>query len=383
MVNLQSLNPFAPTVRETAVISELRVYPIKSCRGFTVRSSRLTKQGLDLDRNWMFVSAKDGKNKFVTIREYSELTLIDTALASTAAATAAITTAAEQQQLGTQDDQDGVSTKKRRHSHPGVEEDLQLVISIRNHPEKRVMIPARPTRAWLEAHTTCEAVDIWGTETDGWVYGEDVNALMRAPELGFAGVDDVKLVYKGPTPRVLRGNGSPELLGRRESTNFPDVLPLLLANEASLAELNGRLRAKGAAEISVERFRPNIVVRGSVAWSEDDWKQVRIVNGPAPLSSSGGGSALVSGLSGPSAIDIDVSAHCARCQVPNVNPDTAEKNAHEPWDTLVSYRRIDEGIKWKPCFGMLSCPRNEGTIRVGMKLEVIETTKSHVYVKGF
>ncbi|ETS78736.1 hypothetical protein PFICI_08589 [Pestalotiopsis fici W106-1] len=357
MVNLQSFNPFAPTVRETAVISELRVYPIKSCRGFTVRSSRVTRQGLDLDRNWMFVSTTNGKNKFVTIREYSELTLIDTALASISAAAAASVQPA-------QDEQD--TTKHHRE----VKEDLQLVISIRNHPEKRVMIPARPTRAWLEAHTTCETVDIWGTETDGWVYGDEVNALVRE-ELG----QDVKLVYKGPTPRVLRGNGSPELLGRRESTNFPDVLPLLLANEASLRELNSRLRAKGEAEIGIERFRPNIVVRGDVAWSEDDWKQVRIVNGPAP---SG---ALV--VASPSTIDIDVSAHCARCQVPNVNPDTAEKNAHEPWNTLVSYRRIDEGIKWKPCFGMLSCPKNEGTVRVGMKMEVIETTKNHVYVKGF
>lgn len=347
MFNLQSLNPFAPTVKESAVISELRVYPIKSCRGFSVRSSRVTRQGLDLDRNWMFVSAKDGKNKFVTIREYSELTLIDTALAS-----------------GTGGDHGHDS------EHPEDDEDLQLVISIRNYPEKRVVIPARPTRAWLEAHTRCETVEIWGTPTDGWVYGDEVSALV-CRELH----QDVRLVYKGPTPRVLGGNGAPGLLGREESTNFPDVLPLLIANEASLRELNGRLRAKGHGDITIERFRPNIVVRGDVAWSEDDWKQVRIVNGPPP---SG---ALV--VSGPSTVDIDVSAHCARCQVPNVNPDTAEKNAHEPWDTLVSYRRIDEGIKWKPCFGMLSCPRNEGDVRVGMKMEVIETTKNHVYVKGF
>lgn len=53
------------------------------------------------------------------------------------------------------------------------------------------------------------------------------------------------------------------------------------------------------------------------------------------------------------ALDLDVVARCARCQVPNVDPETADKDEHEPWDTLVSYRRIDEGMKWKPCFGML------------------------------
>jgi len=66
-----------------------------------------------------------------------------------------------------------------------------------------------------------------------------------------------------------------------------------------------------------------------------------------------------------------------------VDPETAEKDKHEPWDTLVSYRRVDAGIKWKPCFGMLSCPRNEGPIAVGMKFEVLEMTDEHLYIKGF
>ncbi|KAH9905484.1 MOSC N-terminal beta barrel domain-containing protein [Xylariomycetidae sp. FL2044] len=342
MVDLHSLNPFATKVRDRAVVSDLRIYPIKSCRGFSVSSSYLTRKGLDLDRNWMFVAPRDGKTpKFVTIRDMSELTLVDTALASASGQPAGV-----------------------------AEDDLQLVISLRHHPEKRVMLPARPTREWLEANTKCETVDIWENETDAWAYRDEVNSLFR----DFLN-RDVKLVYKGPTPRVLRGNGAPEHLGREESTNFPDVLPVLIANEASLRELNGRLKARGSSEITIERFRPNIVVESAQPWSEDDWKTVRIVNGdPGP-------SGLLS--SRPSAIDIDVQAHCARCQVPNVDPETAQKNAHEPWDTLVSYRRIDEGIKWKPCFGMLSCPRNEGAIRVGMPLEVTEQTQSHVYIKGF
>ena len=92
----------------------------------------------------------------------------------------------------------------------------------------------------------------------------------------------------------------------------------------------------------------------------------------------------ISGLFGGSGkgLEIDVQARCTRCQVPNVNPDTAEKDNKEPWDTLVSYRRVDKGNKWKPCFGMLSVPRNEGPIEVGMRLEVLETTEDHIYIKG-
>jgi uncharacterized protein YcbX len=66
-----------------------------------------------------------------------------------------------------------------------------------------------------------------------------------------------------------------------------------------------------------------------------------------------------------------------------VDPDTAEKHKTQPWDTLMSYRRIDEGMKYKPCFGMLSAPRNEGDIEVGMRFEVLEETNTHRYIKGF
>lgn len=78
-------------------------------------------------------------------------------------------------------------------------------------------------------------------------------------------------------------------------------------------------------------------------------------------------------------MEIDTQARCARRQVPNIDPETVEKDK-ELWDTLVSYRRVDEGIKWKPGFGMLPWPRNEGLIAVGMKFEV---TEDHKHIKGF
>ena len=340
MVNLSALNPFGPTVQATTEISQLRVYPIKSCRGVMVNSTVLTRKGLDLDRNWMFVNP-DKDNKFQTIREISQLTLVDTALATPNSSTA-----------------------------DGSEDDLELVLSIRNKPEERVRIPARPSQEWLEKNTKLVQVEIWGQKTDGWIYGDEVNKmfqdLLQKP---------VALVYKGPTPRLAGANGRKELLGRDESVNFPDFLPILITNEQSIKELNSQLKKGGHDEITIERFRPNIVVKGDGAlvhaWAEDEWKTVRVINGSVPPDS------MVN--FGPPCIDIDVCMHCARCQVPNVNPDTAEKHPKQPWDTLVSYRRIDEGIKFKPCFGMLCCPRTEGPVQVGMKLEVLETTKNHVF----
>jgi len=354
----EKLNPFSgpSTVSE---IADLRIYPIKSCRGISIKKAFLTKRGLDLDRQWMFVDAET--LKFITIREISELTLIDTAFASTS------------------------ETSTSAPSPNGVDHAENLVISIRN-TDKSVRVPARPTEEWLKANTDLVDVNIWEYDTDAYAYRDAINDVFtdffKKP---------VKLVYKGPTPRILRGNGAPDILGREQSTNFPDVLPLLIANEASLGELNSQLRSKGHAEITIERFRPNIIVRGATtlssleddkaprAWSEDSWKTVRIINGSRDQKTGIAG--LLGG--GEKGLEIDVAARCARCQVPNVNPDTAEKDKKEPWDTLVSYRRVDEGIKWKPCFGMLSVPRNEGPIAVGMKFEVVETTQSHKYIKGF
>ncbi|EON67571.1 hypothetical protein W97_06939 [Coniosporium apollinis CBS 100218] len=308
-------------------ILSLRIYPIKSCRGFSVPSARLLKTGLDLDRNWMFIDAS--KRKFLTIRQLSKMTLIDTALSP----------------------------------------DDELIVSIRTEPKARISIPAHPSRDWLEANTTLRSADIWGTETDAWEYAPS----LTAPFSEFFH-KDVRLVYKGPTPRVLKGNGAPEHLGRTEATKFADLAPVQVSSMASMEELNGRLKAAGEDEISIERFRPNIVVRGSVPWAEDSWKTLRIGSGDS------GPEAEKPGKEG--GLVLDVAARCARCQVPNVDPDTAVKHKRQPWDMLMKYRVVDEGITYKPCFGMLCVPREEGTIEVGMSLEVTELTEDHKYIKG-
>lgn len=243
-------NPFAR--RTVSEIVELRVYPIKSCRGFKVESTTVTRKGLDLDRRWMFVD--ENKHEFLTIRQKSQMTLINTKL-------------------------DGD----------------ELLISIAG-TGKSVRVPARPNQEWLDNNTKLTSVRIWGSDTDAYEYPEEINeSFTKFFE------EKVSLVYKGPTPRVCGGNGAKKFLGREESVNFPDVLPVQISSCASIEELNSRLKARGHDEIPIERFRPNIVVKGDGAWTEDNWKTVRI-NGSSRES-----------------ITIDVVARCARCQVPNVD----------------------------------------------------------------
>lgn len=304
-------------------ILDIRVYPIKSCRGFSVTSTRLLKTGLDLDRQFMFVTAAD--SKFITIRQISQMTLINTALSD-----------------------DG----------------SKLIVSIAN-PKVHIEVPSHPTKEWLDKNTTETSVEIWGS----WVAARAFPESLSKPISDFLG-SPVLLVYKGPwtAPREL----PPKLLGREQSVGFADMMPALVGSLASFGELRSRLRTNGIHENwTIERFRPNIIVQGNTPWEEDTWKTLRISSDQEDVQKG----------KAPKSIVLDVPVRCLRCQVPNVDPDTAEKHKSQPWDTLMSYRRIDKGLRFKPAFGMLTCPREEGEIKVGMELEVLEHTNDHDFSK--
>ena len=63
----------ASTIETQAVISQLMIYPIKSCAPVALRQVPLTDQGLDLDRTWMVV---DERGQFVSQRERPRLALV-------------------------------------------------------------------------------------------------------------------------------------------------------------------------------------------------------------------------------------------------------------------------------------------------------------------
>lgn len=326
-------NKDAPPIPPPTEVISLRIYPIKSCRGIEISSTRLRKMGLTLDRNWMFIDKAD--RKFLTIRSDPSMTLIDTNIVE-----------------GKEGELKG---------------EQMLEVSIHGS-DAHVTVPAFPSKEWLEANTTLGTVEIWEADTDAYEYGAEINKVF----CDFFH-KDVALVYKGPSPRMVAVNGRKELYGSETPHHFADVMSLQIASEASIKDLNKRLQNKtdsAGKPLTIERFRPNIIVRGrdDHPWEEDTWKRIRITTTiPAE-------EALYK-------IDLDAVARCARCQVPNVNPDTAEKHPKEPWDELMHFRRVDDGgvAKYKPCFGMLCIPKNEGKIRVGARLEVLETTDKHLY----
>ena len=63
-----------PSNNPDVTISELWIYPIKSCKGIRVDRAEITPRGFDLDRLFMLA---DSTGKFVSQRSYPTMALID------------------------------------------------------------------------------------------------------------------------------------------------------------------------------------------------------------------------------------------------------------------------------------------------------------------
>jgi len=125
-----------------------------------------------------------------------------------------------------------------------------------------------------------------------------------------------------------------------DKTAFSDGFPLLIISQGSLDDLNQRL----SSPISMNRFRPNIVIDGCEPFAEDEWKKIRIGD-----------------------IMFRIVKPCSRCVIPSINIDTAERE-EEPIKTLLSYRKRDKKI----FFGQNVIAESNGQIDIGMKVEIID-----------
>lgn len=84
------------------------------------------------------------------------------------------------------------------------------------------------------------------------------------------------------------------------TVSFADGFPLLLISEASLNFLNDKLPQK----ISMQRFRPNIVVAGCEPFAEDSWSEIQIAG-----------------------LNFSLVKPCSRCVIPSIDPATGRKQS--------------------------------------------------------
>ncbi|MCY4148656.1 MAG: MOSC domain-containing protein [Gammaproteobacteria bacterium] len=263
------------------IVTELYTYPVKSLAGIRIDHACLLSTGFEFDRRWMVI---EPNGAFITQRSCPQMSLIQTRL-----------------------------------------ENHQLVLSTFGMEDIEVPSPNEN-----DQRTT---VGVWGDEVNAIIHDTHINSWL-SDALG----KECKLAY---FPASETRACDPHVAQEGDSTLFADGFPLLLANQASLDDLNSRL----SQPVGMERFRPNIVIGGQSPFEEDRWRRIEI-NG----------------------IALRFAQCCARCSVPTVNPETGIIEGPEPIRTLSEYRTGSDGEVY---FGINMIPESVGILSIGNDVTVI------------
>jgi uncharacterized protein YcbX len=258
-------------------IAALHLHPVKSCGGLEPTEALLVETGLEWDRQWMVV---DEHGDMLTQRELPRMALV-------------------------------------QPSFRGGQIVLRAPGMLALHVALDTVEQATRVRVW-----------------DDEVRAYDMGAVAAQWFSDFLG-QRLRLVRFDPEQRRLseaRWSG-----GVEAENGFADGFPLLVASAASLADLNARLAQRGAAPVSMQRFRPNLVLEGLQPWDEDHLAEIVIEADGGP-------------------VRLRLTKPCVRCSIPNVDPASAATGP-EPGATLAGFR---------------ADPRMNGGITFGMNAVIVE-----------
>jgi uncharacterized protein YcbX len=253
-------------------VASLHCYPIKSCRGIELVEGLVERRGFSLDRRFMVV---DDDGRFRTQRKDARLTSV------------AVTVDGDRLVASA----DGIGS---------------VVVELGGADSG----PVRDVNVWHHR----------GSYPD---QGDEVAAffsqVVGAPS---------RLVHM-PDTATRRPN--PKFGGRQgDRVGFADGYPFLLTTRASLAALQHEMDEL----VPMDRFRANIVVDGTEAWVEDEWRSLTI-----------------------GAVEFQVAKACTRCVNTTTDQRTGERSA-EALATLTRIRRTPAGVT----FGIYLLPRSLGAV---------------------
>lgn len=198
-----------------ATLTELVLYPIKSCAGLSVPEAQLALDGLSAngvhDREWMVVTRE---GLFLTQREYPRMATVT----------------------------------------PRVAGDT-LVVDAPGMPPLHLPLAHDAAAPMLE-------VLIWDDHVCAADCGDNAAAW-------FADAIGAPCRLVRFRPEVHRPASTKWTGGTPSATRFADGYPILLIGQASLDDLNAKLSKAGRDQLPMNRFRPNMVVDGIDAFEED------------------------------------------------------------------------------------------------------------------
>lgn len=187
------------------------------------------------------------------------------------------------------------------------------------------MVPSSSEHLDIHMFSTLEKASATDPYCDDWISD-------------LLGMDCRLFILNKETPRFIKSKYGGQ---DGESVNFSDISPIHLLSEESLNDLNSRL----TLPVTMDHFRPNLVVRGCDAYEEDNWKSIRI------------GECL-----------FDIHFKSPRCTFTTIDPMTHQGDSNgEPLRTLSSYRKSNNYVN----FGVYMIPRKLGKIIKGDAVELI------------
>ena len=277
-----------------AQITDLYIYPVKSLKGIALKEAQTAQRGLEFDREWMVT---DQDYNFISQREIELMTTIETDI----------------------DSDSLILTSKNQKT-------LKIPLDSSSSKKVRAVV-------WDDL---CDAFDE-GDEASRWL--TEVLGTFRGSELRL-----VRFDQKGerPVPKKY-------LHGVHAESAFSDQFPYLITSWESLSRLNTGLSENDSFEVSMNRFRPNIVVNG-------------LPNVEMMTSSN-----LVCEKSG---YQFGLRKPCKRCKITTIDQETgAIENPKEPLATLTKLKFSEE--ENGAFFGQNAILLSEhAVLRVGDLLEI-------------
>ena len=248
-------------------ITDLFIYPVKSLKGIALDNSQTGQRGLEFDREWMIT---DNAYNFISQREIELMTTIETKIDSSS-----------------------------------------LILS--SPQNRRLKVPLESNRI------NKVKVMVWDDYCDAYDEGDEASSWLTEA-LG---------THKGSSLRLVRFDQKDKRLVPKKYLNgvhaesaFSDQFPYLITSWESLSKLNNGLLENNSKKVSMNRFRPNIVIKGL-----SDIEKMTSFN----LTCEKGDYQF--GLRKP----------CKRCKITTINQETGEiENPKEPLATLVKLKNSEE-----------------------------------------
>ncbi|XP_068436474.1 mitochondrial amidoxime-reducing component 1 [Clinocottus analis] len=273
------------------VVSKLLIHPLKSGKAVSVTLAECQEKGLKLgdlkDRHWLVVT-EDGH--MVTGRQQPPLVLVSL-----------------------------------------IVEGGQVCLNGPNMEELRF--------PFKQADHTVIDCRVFGTDIQGRDCGDEASRWLTR-YLG--GEITFRLVHYEAEMKARTLEGSASFTPQIKDVVYSDMAVVMLLSESSVKDLNSKLDE----EVTVERFRPNIVISDCDAFDEDSWEELQI-----------------------GSVRLQRVMSCGRCLFTTIDPETAVMTRKEPLETLKSYRLCQPAekhiYKSSPLFGQLHNVKQTGIMQVG------------------